>query len=281
MKIQTRMSSPYKPVDPAITVKTTSVQASPQSPKPISDSYISPEPVYSNPELIPPSKLQEDEKPDLSMQHLLLDAFAQSEGAQETHIKYLYEKQAVLTKALREAKKKMIELHKNSDKGPSLLQPTIDIVLPLCISVIALYLGFSPDYSLSKPAALSTSIIGFAIAGLKMAHIEIPSILSSCYIAIFNLYMAYTDLSNTLLYITTFLQTLPILSDVFYTVDNNSFRSEQILAQKTIKKIDSDLKNVTAEISRAMKMIAEKGKFFSMTNDYTQLQNHIARIGAA
>lgn len=234
----------------------------------------------SIPDLVHPSDLQELEKPDLSIQGLMLDTFTQSEELQKNQINYLYEKQAKLTQNLMREKKKIIELHKNSHATLSLWQPTIDLALPFCTSIIALYLGFSPDYSLSKIVAICTSIIGFAITGVKLTNIEIPNYIPRSYMAIFNLYMAYMNPTDSLTYITTFLQTLPVISEFVYNIDNNYMCSEEALAQKTIQAIERDLKNVAIEISRVMKIIGEKRKVFSITTDYTQLQHQIAAIGA-
>lgn len=232
------------------------------------------------PKLVHPCEIQKMEKPNLSMQNLLLTAFSQSEEYQKEQINYLYDKQSHLIQLMSQQKQKIIELHKNSNSVMSSWQSTIDIALPLCSSVIALYLGFSPAYPLSKIPAICMSILGFSIAGLKMGNVAVPNSIPASHMAICNIYMAYMNPSDTLTYITTFLQTLPLLSEFACNIDNNSICSDEALAQKMIKNIDRELKQVTLEISRAMKMIAEKRKFFSITTDYTQLQSQIAAIGA-
>lgn len=281
MQIKTRMSSVSKPISIPLLKEEKPVE---KSTYPLSANYKDYNPFKTSecsiPDLVHPSDLQELEKPDLSMQDLLLNSFAQSEELQKNQINYLYEKQSELTQNLMKEKKKIIELHKNSDSTLSLWQPTIDLALPFCTSIIALYLGFSSDHSLSKIPAICTSIIGFAITGLKLTDIEIPNYIPRSYMAIFNLYMAYMNPKDTLTYILTFLQTLPVISEFVYNIDNNYMCSEEALAQKAIQTIERDLKNVTIEISRVMKIIGEKRKVFSITTDYTQLQHQIAAIGA-
>lgn len=283
MKIESGLSSVSNPIDSSIITVEMATKKSTMHPSGLSlnleDYNATLISKSSKPDLVHPSDLQEMKKPNLSMQNLLVNAFRQSEESQKNYINYLYEKQSKLTQYMMQEKKKVIEFHKNSDSTMSLWQPTIDIVLPFCTSIIALYLGFSPVYSLSKIPAICTSLIGFAIAGLKMAGIEIPNYIPGCYMAIFNLYMAYMNPENIVIYITTFLQTLPIISEFAYSIDNNSIASDEALAKKAIQLIDRDLKNVTLEISRAMKMIAEKRKFFPITTEYIQLQNQIAAIG--
>ncbi|MGL4348569.1 MAG: hypothetical protein ACRCSV_03835 [Chlamydiales bacterium] len=282
MEIKTPVSFLSKPINTYSTNEEISiVKSSPAFLHANSENYdLSAPAKCSKPNLVHPSDLQEIEKPNLSMKELLIDAFDRSQKMQESQIKYLYEKQEKLTEALLEAKKKMVDLNKSSDSTLNFLKPTItDIALPLCISIIALYLGFSFEDPLSKISAICTSIIGFSIAGLKMIGTEIPKYMPSGFIAIFNLYIIFMNPTSIFSYITTFLQTVPVITNSFYTIHNNSICSDQVLAKKAIKNIDAELKKVSTDISRAIKMISAKGKFFSMTTDYTQLQNKIATAG--
>lgn len=232
------------------------------------------------PKLVHPNDIPNIGTPSPSMQSLLLNAFSQSEECQRSQITHLYEKQSQLIESMLEQKQKLVELHKNSNSLTNSWQSIMDIALPLCSGIIALYLGFSPAYSLSKIPAICTSIVSFSIAGLKAAEVPLPSYISTGHAALCNLYMAYINPRDILTLVANFLQIFPLVSKFACEIDKNSVCSDEILAQKIIQKINRELKNVSAEISHSMKMIAEKKKFFSITTDYNQLQNHIAAIGA-
>lgn len=232
------------------------------------------------PKLIHPDELSKRGNPDPSMQNLLLNALSQSEEYQSSQINHLYEKQSKLIESMLEQKQKIVDLHKSSSSMTSSWQSIIDIALPLCSGIIALYLGFSPVYSLSKISAICTSIISFSSAGLKIAEVSMPGYISTCHIALCNLYLAYMNPKETLTLVTNFLQIFPLASKFACEIDKNSICSDEILAQKIIQKINRELKNVSAEISHTMKLVAEKKKFFSITTDYNQLQTQIAAIGA-
>ena len=75
-----------------------------------------------------------------------------------------------------------------------------------------------------------------------------------------------------------FLQVFPTISEFVSKLEQNSMGSEEALAQRVIKSIDQELKNVAIEISRMIKMMSENKKFFSITTDYNQLQRQIAGI---
>lgn len=216
----------------------------------------------------------------LSMEKLMLDNYDKSEESQKSYLNYLYQKKNILNHDLMEAKKKMIDIHKNSLSTFNLFHPYIEIGVLFCNSMLNLYLGFSPNHSLSKTVAICTSLIGFSITGLKIVNIEIPKYIPQSYMTIFNVYMACKNPKDTFTYIRSFLLTLPAISQFIYDIDNNSMCSQEALAQKTIQVIEQDLKNLTVEISRAMKMIQTKQKLYSMTTDYTQLYNRMAAIPA-
>lgn len=232
------------------------------------------------PKLVHPDELSKSGTPDTSMQNLLLDALSQSEEYQQSQIKHLYEKQSKLIKSMLEQKQKIVDLHKSSNSLGNTWQSIMDVALPLSSGIIALYLGFSPAYALSKIPAICTSLVGFSIAGLSFAEVPVPGYISTCYMALCNLYMTYINPKDTLTLITNFLQIFPLVSQFSSEIDRNSICSDEILAQKIIQNINRELKNVSAEISHTMKMIAEKKKFFSITTDYNQLQTQIAAIGA-
>lgn len=231
-------------------------------------------------DLVRSSNPEEPEPSNPSMENLILHNYDQSEELQKNYLNYLYQKKNILNQDLMEAKKKMIEIHKNSLSSFNLFHPYIEIGILFCNSMMNLYLGFSPHHSLSKTVAICTSFIGFSITGLKIVNIEIPEYIPQSYMTIFNVYMAYKNPKDTFTYIRSFLQTLPAISKFIYDIDNNSMCSEEALAQKTIQVIEQDLKNLTVEISRAMKMIETKRKLYSMTTDYTQLYNRMAAIPA-
>lgn len=220
------------------------------------------------------------ESSNLSMESLILNNYDQSEELQKNYLNYLYQKKNLLNKDLMEAKDKIIEIHKNSASPLSLFHPYIETGILLCNSMMNLSLGLSLDRTLSKIVAVSTSLLGFSMAGLKMIEVEIPKYIPQSYMTIFNIYMAYKNPKDAFTYIRTFLQILPSISQFSYDIDNNSMCSEEALAQKTIQVIEQDLKNLTLEISRAMKMIETKRKLYSMTTDYTQLYNRMAAIPA-
>lgn len=232
------------------------------------------------PKLVHPDELSKIGNPNLSMQKLLLDALSQSEEYQQSQITHLYEKHSKLIESMLEQKQKIVDLHKSSNFLKNSCQSIIDIAFPLCSGIIALYLGFSPIYSLSKIPAICTSLVGFSIAGLKIAEVSIPGYISTCHMALCNLYMAYVTPKDIVTLVTNFLQILPLASKFACEIENNAICSDEILAQKIIQKINRELNNVSAEISHTMKLIAEKKKFFSITTDYNQLQNQIAAIGA-
>lgn len=231
-------------------------------------------------DLVRPSDLEELQPSNPSMENLILHNYDQSEELQKSYLTYLYQKKNILNQDLMKAKKKMIEIHKNSLSNFNLFHPYIEIGILFCNSMMNLYLGFSPHPSLSKIGAACTSLVGFSITGLKMINIEIPEYIPQSYMTIFNVYMACKNPKDTFTYIRTFLQTLPAISKFICDIDNNSMCSEEALAQKTIEVIEQDLKNLTVEISRAMKMIETKRKLYSMTTDYTQLYNRMAAVPA-
>lgn len=232
------------------------------------------------PKLVHPDELSKSGTPDTSMQNLLLEALSQSEEYQKSQIDHLYEKQSKLIESMLEQKQKIVALQKSSNSLTNGWQSIMDVALPLSSGIIALYLGFSPAYSLSKIPAICTSFVGFFIAGFNLAEVPLPGYISTCHMALCNLYMAYVNPEDTLTLVTNFLQIFPLISQFASEIDNNSICSDEILAQKIIQKINRELKNVSAEISHTMKMIAEKKKFFSITTDYNQLQTQIAAIGA-
>lgn len=232
------------------------------------------------PKLVHPDELFKSGTPDTSMQNLLSDALSQSEEYQQSQIEHLYEKQSKLIESMLEQKQKIVDLHKTSNSLTNNWQSIMDIALPLSSGIIALYLGFSPAYSLSKIPAICTSLVSFAIAGLNFAEVPVPGYISTCHMTLCNLYMAYMNPKDTLALVTNFLQIFPLVSQFASDIDKNSICSDEILAQKIIQKINQELKTVAAEISHTMKMIAEKKKFFSIATDYNQLQTQIAAIGA-
>lgn len=211
---------------------------------------------------------------------LILENYYQCEELQKDYLDYLDQKKNILNQELMEAKKKMIEIHKNSLSTFNLFHPYIEIGILFCNSMMNLYLGFSPYYFLSKAVAICTSLIGFSITGLKIVNIEVPEYISQSYMTIFNVYMAYMNPKDTFTYIRSFLQTLPAISEFVYDIDNNSMCSEEALAQKTIQVIQQDLTNLTVQISRAMKMIETKRKLYSIITDYNRLYDGMAAVPA-
>lgn len=233
----------------------------------------------SKPQLIHPDECPQSSNP--SLQKNLITAFTQSEKYQDQQIDYLQQKQSNLIHSILEQKQKIIELHNTSHSNISTWMSTMDIALPLFNSIIALYLGFSPIYSFSKIPAICTSLVGFAIAGLKMRDIALPSAVPTCYMTICNIYIAYINPKDTITQVANLLQMFPVISEFVSNIDHNSMSSDEIIAQKVIQTINRELTHVAGEISRAIQMISEKKNLFSTMNDYEYLQNRIAAVGAA
>lgn len=234
-------------------------------------------PCYSKPKLMHPEEvvLVQGEDSSSSMEQLLVNGQAASEEYMRDTIKYLYDKQSILMRYMLQQKQKINELQQSSHSMSNQWASILDIALPLCSGIIAIYLGFSPDYSLSKLAAICSGVVGFSIAGLQLGKVPLANSISNVYMTLFNLYMAYINPRDILTLVTNFLQLFPIISGFVSNVDQNSIQSEEALAQKAIKCIDLELKKVATEISRMVKMMAENKRFFSITTDYNQLQGQI------
>ena len=219
----------------------------------------------SKPKLIHPDEMTHSEDPVFSMQELVLDGLAEFEEYTRNKLNYLHNKQSILMKSMLDQKQKISELHQASQSLGSKWKSIVDIALPLCSGIIALYLGFSPDYSLSKVAAICASTVGFSIAALQLTKIPLSDFITTGYMTLFNLYMAFIHPTNILTLVMNFLQVFPTISEFVSKLEQNSMGSEEALAQRVIKSIDQELKNVAIEISRMIKMMSENKKFFSIT----------------
>lgn len=281
MEIQSKPSFLSMPISDVVIDTSSRKSLTAVYPNPIDSNTTAPSVLstLSKPQLMHPDECPES--PNLSLQKLLITAFTQSEEYQAGQIEYLQQKQSNLIHSILQQKQKIIDIHNISHSNMGTWQSIVDIGLPLCSSIISLYLGFSPAYSLSKISAICTSFVGFAIAALKINNVSVPSAVPICHTAICNIYMAYINPQDMLTQVINFLEIVPTISEFACNIDNNSVSSDEIVAQKVIQTINRELTNVTGEISRAMQMISEKKKLFSTINDCQHLQNQIAAIGAA